>query len=242
MYHMAYKYRVYPTKEQRRFLAQTFGCARYVWNWALEHRTDAYHDEGESLGFADMCRKLTQLKRNEEHEWLKDPSSVVLQQSLRNQEQAFTNFFDGRAGYPSFKRKHGTQTARHTKAAFSFDADTRTLSLAKMPGTLKVNWSRDLRGEPTAVTISKDPAGRYHVSIEFKAPVEDKAKTGKAVGVDVGLESYITFRQARRWAILAFSKMPTAACAKSRRTFLERRGARTTGSARRSGWRRHMRK
>lgn len=192
MYHMAYKYRVYPTKEQRRFLAQTFGCARYVWNWALEHRTDAYHDEGESLGFADMCRKLTQLKRDEEHEWLSDPSSVVLQQSLRNQEQAFTNFFDGRAGYPSFKRKHGTQTARHTKAAFSYDADTRTLSLAKMPGTLKVNWSRDLCGEPTAVTISKDPAGRYHVSIEFKAPVQDKPKTGKAVGVDVGLESYVT--------------------------------------------------
>jgi len=155
-----------------------------------------YHDEGESLGFAAMCKRLTQLKKGEEHEWLKDPSSVVLQQSLRNQEQAFTNFFEGRAGYPSFKRKHGTQTARHTKAAFSYDADTEdgvpSLKLAKMPGTLKVNWSRELRGEPTAVTISKDPAGRYHVSIEFKAPVQDKPTTGKAVGVDVGLESYIT--------------------------------------------------
>jgi putative transposase len=192
MEHMAYKYRVYPTKEQRRFLAQTFGCARYVWNWALEHRTNAYHDEGESLGFAAMCKRLTKLKKEEDKKWLKDPSSVVLQQSLRNQEQAFTNFFEGRAGYPSFKRKHGTQTARHTKAAFSYDADTRTLSLAKMPGTLKVNWSRELRGEPTAVTISKDPAGWYHVSIEFKAPVQDKPTTGKAVGVDVGLESYIT--------------------------------------------------
>ena len=191
MEHMAYKYRVYPTKEQRRFLAQTFGCARYVWNWALEHRTDAYHDEGESLGFAAMCKRLTQLKKDDEHEWLKNPSSVVLQQSLRNQEQAFTGFFEGRAGYPSFKRKHGTQTARHTKAAFRYDADTRTLSLAKMPGTLKVNWSRDLRGERAAVTISKDPAGRYHVSIEFKAPVQDLPKTGKSVGVDVGLESYV---------------------------------------------------
>ena len=191
MYHMAYKYRVYPTKEQRRFLAQTFGCARYVWNWAIEYRTNAYHGEGESLGFAAMCKRLTQLKKDDEHEWLKNPSSVVLQQSIRNQEQAFTGFFEGRAGYPSFKRKHGTQTARHTKAAFRYDADTRTLSLAKMPGTLKVNWSRDLRGERAAVTISKDPAGRYHVSIEFKAPVQDKPKTGKAVGVDVGLESYV---------------------------------------------------
>ena len=194
---MAYKYRAYPTKEQRRFLAQTFGCARYVWSWALEHRTNAYHEEGEKgdnrpLNFAAMCKRLTKLKKNEDHKWLKDPSSVVLQQSLRNQEQALTNFFEGRTQYPNFKRKHGKQTARHTKAAFSYDAETRTLSLAKMPGDLKVNWSRELRGEPTAVTISRDPAGRYHVSIEFKAPVQDLPKTGKAVGVDVGLEAYLT--------------------------------------------------
>ena len=192
MYHMTYKYRVYPTKKQRRFLAQSFGCARYVWNWALEKRTNAYHNEGESLNFAAMCKRLTQLKKDDEHKWLKDPSSVVLQQSLRNQEQALIHFFEGRAKYPNFKHKHGTQSARHTKAAFSYDADTRTLKLAKMPGALNVNWSRELRGEPTAVTISKDSAGRYHVSIEFKAPVEDLPKTGSAVGVDVGIASYVT--------------------------------------------------
>jgi len=193
--------------------------------------TMMYHDEGESLGFAAMCKRLTQLKKGEEHEWLKDPSSVVLQQSLRNQEQAFTNFFEGRAGYPSFKRKHGTQTARHTKAAFSYDADTEdgvpSLKLAKMPGTLKVNWSRELRGEPTAVTISKDPAGRYHVSIEFKAPVQDKPTTGKAVGVDVGLESYITLSTGEkvgnpRFLEDAYRRL-RAACAKSKRRSPARR-------------------
>lgn len=63
MYHMAYRYRAYPTKEQRQFLAQTFGCARYVWNWALEHRTSACHEEGESLSFTAMCKKLTSLPR-----------------------------------------------------------------------------------------------------------------------------------------------------------------------------------
>jgi len=192
MYPMAYKYRCYPTEEQRHFLAQTFGCARYVWNWSLEHRTNAYHNEGESLNFAAMCRRLTQLKKDEEHEWLSDPSSVVLQQSLRNQEQALINFFEGRAQYPNFKRKHGTQSARHTKAAFSYDGEARTLNLAKMPGTLKVNWSRDLRGEPTAVTVALDPAGRYHVSIECEVPVEDLPKTGSAVGADVGITSYVT--------------------------------------------------
>ena len=144
-----------------------------------------------------MCRRLTKLKKDDKHTRLKDPSSVVLQQSLRNQEQAFINFFEGRTSYPSFKRKHGTQSARHTKAAFSYDADPRnpserTLKLAKMPGALKVNWSRDLRGEPTAVTITLDPAGRYHVSIEFEAPVQDLPKTGSVVGVDIGINSYVT--------------------------------------------------
>ena len=192
MQHMAHKHRVYPTKRQRQFLAQTFGCARYVWNWALEKRTNAYHEKGEKLGFSDMCKKLTSLKRDSGKKWLSDPSSVVLQQSLRNQEQALTNFFEGRAGYPNFKRKYGKQTARHTEAAFSYDGESQALSLAKMPGDLEVNWSRRLRGEPTAVTISKDPAGRYHVSIEFEAPTEDLPKTGKTVGIDVGLESYLT--------------------------------------------------
>ena len=213
-----------------------------MWNWALEHRTNAYHDEGESLGFAAMCRRLTQLKKDDEHKWLKDPSSIALQQSLRNQEQAFTNFFEGRAGYPSFKRKHGTQSARHTKAGFSYDAEGRTLKLAKMPGTLNVNWGRgssfrELRGEPTAVTISKDPAGRYHVSIEFKAPVQDKPKTGNAVGVDVGLESYITLSTERRSVIRASLLAPTSAFATSRRRSRAKRKAPTTGSVRSGAWR-----
>ena len=192
MYEMAYKYRCYPTEDQRQFLAKTFGCARYVWNWALEHRTNAYHEEGESLNFAAMCKRLTKLKKEEDKEWLKEPSSVVLQQSLRNQERAFDAFFDGRNDYPSFKRKHGHQSARHTKASFSYDAESRALKLAKMSEPLDVRWSRDVRGEPTSVTITKDPAGRYFVSISFKAPQEDLPKTGKTVGVDVGLESYIT--------------------------------------------------
>ena len=67
-YRTAYKYCVYPTKGQRRFLSQTFGCARYVWDWALEHRTDAYHNEDENLNFADRCCRLTKLKKDEEHE------------------------------------------------------------------------------------------------------------------------------------------------------------------------------
>ena len=97
-----YRYRLYPNREQRQALAMTFGCSRWVYNWALDTKSSAYYGEGESLSFAEMSRRLTQKKRDEETKWLQEVSAVTLQQSLRNLNQAFTNFFKGRAEYPSF--------------------------------------------------------------------------------------------------------------------------------------------
>jgi len=104
-----------------------------------------------------------------------DSSSVVLQQSLRNQEQAFINFFEGGTSYTSFKRKHGTRSARDAKAALWYDADTRTLSLAKMPGTLKVNGRRgsslhDLRGELVADTVKLNTAEPSTSTLSLRSP------------------------------------------------------------------------
>src|ERR1700731_3723649 len=94
----AYKYRFYPTEEQARTLAQTFGCCRYVYNWALRLRTDAYYKEKQRIGYHETSAALPQLKRQEDHQWLGDVASVPLQQSLRHLDRAFRNFFEGRAG------------------------------------------------------------------------------------------------------------------------------------------------
>jgi putative transposase len=99
----AFCYRCYPTPEQAAILARTFGCARFVYNWALRLRTDAYYERRERISYADTSAALTALKREPETAWLNEVSSVPPQQTLRHLDRAFRNFFEGRAKYPAFK-------------------------------------------------------------------------------------------------------------------------------------------
>jgi len=107
----AYKYRVYPTGEQKHILACTFGCARFVSNWALRQKTDAFYQENKRLSYKDLSEALTCLKQHTDYSWLSEVSSVPLQQALRHLEKAFLNFFEGRAKYPTFKKKRHRQSA-----------------------------------------------------------------------------------------------------------------------------------
>ena len=186
-----YRYRAYPNAEQRENLAKTFGCARWVYNWGLERRTNAYHGEGRSLTYNRLAVELTQIKKQEETRWLGEVSSVVLQQSLRNLECAFTNFFEKRAGYPSFKRKSGKQSATYASSAFRFDPEAMTLTLAKQKTPLKSRWSRKPEGEVVKVTVTLDPSGRYHVCLHCRCKVDPLSETGKRVGVDLGLNDVV---------------------------------------------------
>ena len=113
----AYKYRFYPTTEQAKLLTQSFGCARFVYNNTLRFRTDAYYNDGKSISHSQAEKRLVSLKK--EFPFLKDVSSVLLQQCLRDQQEAFKNFWAGSAKYPKFKRKTARQSIRLTKAAFS---------------------------------------------------------------------------------------------------------------------------
>ena len=97
----AYKYRFYPTDEQKTLLAQTFGCCRFVYNWGLSTRKTAYFQQGESLSYNDLAAMLPELKKH--YPWLADVSAVPLQQALRHLDAAYTNFFEERAEYPTFE-------------------------------------------------------------------------------------------------------------------------------------------
>ncbi len=163
-------FRCYPTPEQEQHLARTFGCVRFVWNWALRLRSDGYR-AGERIGYPETDKRLTVLKRQPETVWLNEVSSVCLQQSLRDLQVAYSSFFDKRTGYPAFKRKDGAQSANYTERGFSFEPKTKTLKLAKI-GAIKVKWSR--RAIPASVLDSPDPQAkrallrvarrRYHAS------------------------------------------------------------------------------
>ncbi len=161
----AYRYRFYPTKEQVHLLNRTFGCMRYVYNFALRLRTDSYQQQQERLHYEDTSAALTRLKQQPETAWLNEVSCVPLQQALRHLDKAFKNFFEGRTDYPTFKKKHGPQSAEFTKSAFRWDGTS--LTFAKTDAPLDIRWSRPLPvgSTPTTVTISKDTAGRYFISI-----------------------------------------------------------------------------
>lgn len=172
-------------------LARTFGCVRYVYNWALRQRTDAYYQRGERWYYAQMSSALTALKKQEEHLWLNDVSSVPTQQALRHLDRAILNFFEGRADYPTFKKKHGPQSAEYTRSAFTWDGTH--LTLAKMETPLDIHWSRPLpKGcKPSTVTVSKDCANRYFVSILVEEDIKHLPVINKRIGLDLGLKSMV---------------------------------------------------
>src|SRR5438876_1296029 len=187
----AYKYRFYPSDEQKRLLAHTFGCCRYVYNWALRQRTDAYYQHGERLYYEATAQRLVTLKKQEETLWLNEVSSVPLQQALRHLDKAFRNFFEGRADYPTFKKKRHQQAATYASNAFSWDG--HHLTLAKMDAPLPTTWHRPLPDgcKPSSVTITKDDAERYFVSILVEEDMKPLEVTPKMVGLDLGLKSLV---------------------------------------------------
>ena len=185
----AYKYRFYPTEEQKRILAHTFGCCRYVYNWGLSTRKTAYFQEGRSLYYNDLAAMLPALKQ--QYPWLSEVSSVPLQQALRHLDRAFVNFFEGRAEYPTFKKKHKEQSATYASNAFKWDG--KSLTLAKMDSPLDIRFHRPLPkdAQPGSVTISKDRSGRYFVSILVEEQIKPHAITSKMVGLDLGIKSMV---------------------------------------------------
>jgi len=195
---LRYNYRIYPTPEQCVQLGQTFGCVRFVYNWGLALRSKGWKD-GRRIGYPETDRLLTQLKKEPERIWLNEVSSVPLQQSLRHLQTAFVNFFDKRAGYPTFKKKDGHQSADYTKSAFNFDPATRTFKLAKI-GALKVKWSRKLPADPSSVTISRNATGQYFASFVVAVPEVHLEKTGEAVGIDFGVARLATLSTGERIA------------------------------------------
>ena len=174
-------------------LARTFGCARFVYNWALRLRTDAYYDRQERLSYVDLSVALTTLKQQQETVWLNEVSSVPTQQALRHLETAFRNFFAGRAKYPTFHKKHGSQAATYASNAFHYDAERRTLMLAKMAMPLHIHWSRPLPdgATPITVTVSLDTAGRYFVSFLLEEEMAPLPATTGQVGIDLGLHDIV---------------------------------------------------
>lgn len=193
----AVKVRIYPNIEQQNHLAQAFGCVRFVWNQSLATMSQTYKETGKGISAFTMKKQIPVWKS--EHEWLKQCYSQCLQSSVLNLSQAFINFFDGRTGYPAFKKRQGRQSMQYPQ-----NVKILSDSEIKFPGnlgTVKAKIHRDCVGTLRTVTVSKMPDGRYYASLLMDDGVENPVanKNGKAIGIDLGLLDFVVTSEGSKY-------------------------------------------
>ncbi|MBW4052981.1 MAG: transposase [Proteobacteria bacterium] len=202
----AYRLRAYPTRPQQRAIGRLIGAARFVWNWALWRRSDAYKADKSQLNWIALSRELTVLKRAAETAWLAQLPREPFNQVLRDQERAFANFFAQRARYPRFRRRGGKASVRFTldqrRAQVARGTGKERWAYVQLPGLGRVKLRRTeaLMGRLRSVTLSRDGAGRYFAAITADGVPLTEALAAKvaAVGVDAGLRVLATVHDGER--------------------------------------------
>ena len=191
-----FKYRIYPNESQRDQIARTFGCCRFVYNRALDVKKTAYSETGKSIATNDLIKMIPAWKRDPDTSWLAQVDSMALQQSIRDLDRAYKNFFrrvreGGKPGFPKFK------SLRHARQSYRTNGgkvlDRNHIALPKL-GNVRAKVSRPLQGRFMSVTVSLDAAGRYFATfLCTNVPSKDAPATDREVGIDLGVETLATF-------------------------------------------------
>ncbi|MBO1004386.1 IS200/IS605 family element RNA-guided endonuclease TnpB [Pseudogracilibacillus auburnensis] len=185
--HKAYKFRIYPNKNQEKLIAKTIGCARFVYNHFLHRWNTTYAETGKGLSYNQCSAMLPKMKRVEETEWLKEVDSIALQSSLKNLADSFSRFFNKQNERPRFKSKmHPVQSYTTKYVNQNISIDGNLLKLPKI-GHVPFAKSRKLHGRILQATIRKNPSGKYFVSILCEEKIHDFPKTESAIGIDLGI-------------------------------------------------------
>jgi putative transposase len=191
----AFKYRLYPNDEQKALLAKQFGHCRWVYNWGLRIKQDAFKATGKSPSKFDLANQLPGLKKETATEWLKEAGSQSLQAALEHLDTAYNNFFAKRADYPTFKSKHDSKQSYTIPSGVEVVWDQGRVWLPKFKESLVVKLSRKYEGATRKATVSRNASGEYYISIIVEtgaeAPVKPKLESKDDVlGVDVGLKDF----------------------------------------------------
>lgn len=183
----AYKYRIEPTKEQEVLLNKHFGSVRWIYNHFLNDRKTQYLETKKSDNYVVQAGKMALLKKEEDTAWLKEINSQTLQQTLKNLEAAYLNFFRGNAKFPNFKSKHNKNSFRIPQ---HITVENERIYVPKFNDGIKLIQHREFNGEIRQCTFSKTPTGKYFVSILVNATHEQLPKNGKTIGVDLGIKDF----------------------------------------------------
>jgi putative transposase len=186
----AFKYQLFPNSEQQEKLNKTFGCVRFIYNWGLNEKSKAYSNDKININCFELINKVTELKKQEEFSWLKDVHSQTLQMSLRNLDNAYTNFFKKKNKFPKFKKKSNNQSFQYPQGV---KINEGKVFLPKI-GWIGFDNHRNILGEIKTVTVSKTPTGKYFVSIvcdtKLSIPNKKSININTSVGVDLGIKNF----------------------------------------------------
>lgn len=190
---MAYKYRLYPNKQQMIFFEKQFGACRFVYNWALEQKIKYYETNKKSLSCFAVNNQLAILKKQEGYQWLNDVIAQSLQMSIRNLDNAFTKFFREKKGFPKFKSKKNGVRSFKLPQNYSFNFTKNTIRIPKL-GNVKVILTKRITGVCKTVTVSKNSTGKYYISVLVddgnelpeKVPFDDTT----TIGIDIGIKDF----------------------------------------------------
>ena len=218
----AYRFRLEPTSEQEEGLKRIAGACRAVYNWGLERRKEHYAEHGKTLPYAAQNLELTALKNRPGLEWLKEADSQALQESLRDLDRAFVNFFEGRARFPKFKRAKDER--------FAFRIPQRVKIQGEQVYCPKIGWialrlSRPVEGVTKSASFKRDSAGHWHVCLiqEFELPEVALPAPRNPAGVDVGLINFATLSTGEAIPAPKFARKASRHQRRAQRTFSRRK-------------------
>lgn len=187
----AYKYRLYPTDEQKVLFAKTFGCCRFVYNWGISIQKSEYESKKEKLSKFDLMKKMrSELKS--ENEWLREVNSQSLQNALYNLDAAYSKFFKNpkAVGFPKFKSRKSRQSFQCPQHC-SVDFSSSTISIPKAK-SIPAILHRKFTGKIKTVTISMNSSGRYFASVLVETNITElpvsEIKEDNAIGIDLGIK------------------------------------------------------
>ena len=183
-----YKYRIYPNKEQKKQIAKTFGCCRFVYNNILAYRKEVY-EQKQTVSKTD-CNNYCNRELKKKYNWLKEVDKFALTNAIYNMDNAYQKFFKEQAGYPKFKRKqdkYKSYTTNFTNGNISVDFDKGKIKLPKLK-YVKTKIHRYFTGKIKSVIISKVPSGKYYVSVLVETEHSPCVKTNNQIGLDLGIK------------------------------------------------------
>jgi putative transposase len=187
----AYKFRLYPNKEQKTIIHKHIGACRFIYNWALNLKLQTYEQTGKAISRFQLNKTITTLKK--EFSWLKEINSQSLQGATLNLERAFTNFFRKKASFPKFKSKKHPKQSFQIPQHYKLDWENNKVFLSKI-GWVKAKLHGQFKGEMKTATVSKTPTGKYFISItvEDGKPIPNKQPFDEktTMGIDLGITHF----------------------------------------------------